>query len=431
MDQANSIEQQPDTPTQGTKTTKRKMLALIIFIGLAGGGTCYYRQALPFEKTDNAFVEGRIVQIAPRISGSIVELLATDNQPVHKGDLLCQIQPADYEAQLALAQAARDYSKARLDGALLGLDLTKISTSTTVDATTAALQGQKAQVEVAKNKIAQFEAQLVSAKSNLEQQRELAKGAEAEAKRTHADLERLRTLDDKTVSPQQLDLAEAAATGAQAKFDAAKNAIHGGESAVKEAAAARDASMEMLKQAESQSVGAEAALEEARSAPKKVELSETQLASFRAELAQREAEVKIAELNLAKTKICAPADGRITRRSVERGNYVQPGQLLMALVEDEVWVVANYKESQIEDMKPGQPVSIRVDAYPGTVLPGKVDSFQKGSGARFSLLPPENATGNYVKVVQRIPVKILFDGPIPEGVFLAPGMSVVPKVRLR
>ncbi len=431
MDQENVVITDSETPSPPMKKTKRKVLALAVLAALVGGGIWYYRQALPYESTDNAFIEGRIVQIAPRIPGGIVELLVEDNQAVHKGDPLCVIQPADYEAQLAQAQASRDFSKARLDGALLGLDLTKISTSTTVDATTAALEGHKAQVQVAKNKIAQAEAQLNSAKANLEQQREIAKGAAAEAKRTHADLERLRTLDDKTVSPQQLDLAEAAATGAQAKFDGAKNAIHGAESAVKEAVAARDASTEMLKQAESQSTGAEAALEEAKSAPKKVELSETQLAAFRAELAQREAELTLAELNLAKTKLCAPADGRITRRSVERGNYVQPGQVLMALVEDEVWVVANYKESQIEDMKPGQPVTIRVDAYPGILLHGKVDSFQKGSGARFSLLPPENATGNYVKVVQRIPVKIVIDDAIPEGVLLAPGMSVVPKVRVR
>ncbi len=431
MDENNAVAQPTETPPQVGKKTKRKILALVVLIAAVGAGVWYYRQALPYEKTDNAFIDGRIVQIAPRISGPVSELLVADNQAVRKGDPICAIDPADYEAQLSRAQAARDYAKALFDGALVGLDLTRISTSTTLDAMTAALDGQKAQVAVTKNKIAQFEAQLTTAKAGLEQQRQMAKSAEADAKRTHADLERLRTLDEKTVSPQQLDLAEAAATSAMAKFDAAKNAIQGGESAVKEAAAARDASMDMLKQAQSQSVGAQAALEEAQSAPKKVQVSETQLESFRAQLAQREAEVKQAELNLSYTRICAPADGRITRRSVEQGNYVQPGQALMALVEEDMWVVANYKESQIEDMKPGQPVSLRVDAYPGTVLRGKVDSFQKGSGARFSLLPPENATGNYVKVVQRIPVKIVFDGPIPEWLLLAPGMSVVPKVRVR
>ncbi len=431
MDDQSTIAPPPETPAPGGKKTKRKILAAVVLISAVAGGIWYYRQALPYERTDNAFLEGRIVQIAPRIAGPVVELLVSDNQLVHQGDPICVIDPAEYEVLAARAQSARDFAKARLDGALLGLDLTKISTSTNLDAMTAALEGQKSQVAVTKSKVSQFEAQLATAKAGLEQQRELAKSAEADAKRTKSDLDRLRTLDEKTVSPQQLDLAEAAATGAQAQLAAAQNRIQAAESAVKEAAAARDGSLDMLKQAESQTIEASAALEEAQSAPKKVEVSETQLASFRAELAQREAELKQAQLNLSYTRICAPADGRITRRSVERGNYVQPGQALMALVEEEIWVVANFKESQIEDMKAGQPVSIHVDAYPGTELHGKVDSFQKGSGARFSLLPPENATGNYVKVVQRIPVKIVFDGPLPADLVLAPGMSVVPKVRVR
>lgn len=416
-----------DAPVQGKNKRPFRILMIVgVCAALAGGW--YYWQSLFYEKTDNAFVEGRIVQIAPRVAGPVVELSVTDNQAVHKDDIICIIDPADYAAQVARAQAAYDFAKARLDGAGLQVDLTKVATSSSLEAAVAAHDAQDAQIAVAKNKIQQSEAQLASAKAGLEQQRELAKAAEGEANRARADLQRLKSLDEKTVTPQQLDQATAADINAQAQLEAAKRRIRAAEAAVKEAEAACKGSREMLRQAESQLAVAGAAVNEAQSAPQKVALSGAELESFRADLAQREAELKQAQLNLSYTRVVAPADGRITRRSVERGNYVQPGQALMALVENDVWVVANFKERQIEHMKPGQPVSIRVDAYPGMPLTGKIDSFQRGTGARFSLLPPENATGNYVKVVQRIPVKIVFDGPIPEEMLLAPGMSVVPKV---
>ena len=426
-------QEQPANPSEevAEKPAKkrRSFLLPVLVVAIAVGGGGYYLYAgSSYEATDNAFLDGRIAQIAPRIAGPIAELNVTDNQLVHAGDVLCTIDPADFTAQLARAQAAYDFAKSSLDGAELQVNLTKVSTTSNLDAVTAAHEAQDAQVDVAKNKIRQFEAQVASAKATLAQQEQLAKAAEGEAARTQADLQRLQSLDKQTVSPQDLDRAKAADTAAQAQLEAAKRRIDSAQAAVKEAEATRSGAREGLRQARSQLDGATAVVEEAKSAPQKVAVSQSQLESARAKLAQCAAELEQARLNLSYTRIVAPADGRVTRRSIERGNYVQPGQALMALVESEVWVVANFKERQIEHIAPGQPVTIRVDAYPSIALRGKVDSFQNGTGARFSLLPPENATGNYVKVVQRIPTKIVLDTPLPDGILLAPGMSVIPKV---
>jgi membrane fusion protein (multidrug efflux system) len=384
----------------------------------------------PYESTDSAFVEGRIVQMAPRVGGQVLELSVNDNQSVHKGDTLCVIDPADYMVQVERAQAALDAAKAKLDGAVLQVGLTKVTTSTGLEGVSASLDVQKAQVEMMRNQISQAKAAIRSAKAVLGQQQALAKAAEAEAKRAHADLERLRSLSDKSVSRQALDKAEADDAAVAATAEAARRRIVAAESALTEAEVAHEGSLFALKQAEHQAAVMESRVEDAQAAPKRVAASETELAGVQAEAALRSAELEQAKLNLSYTRVLAPCDGFVTRRAVEAGNFVQPGQTLMAIVSTEVWVVANFKESQLQHIKIDQPVSVSIDAFPGVKVKGKVESFQKGTGARFSLMPPENATGNFVKVVQRIPVKIVFDS-IPSDLLLVPGMSVVPSVRIK
>jgi membrane fusion protein (multidrug efflux system) len=176
---------------------------------------------------------------------------------------------------------------------------------------------------------------------------------------------------------------------------------------------------------------AEGRLQEAQTRPDRIRVSHADLEGAVSEIEQARATLRQAELNLSYTKIYATESGYITKKSVEPGNYVQTGQALMALVTDRLWVTANYKEVQLERMRPGQSVTIKIDAYPQRKFNGKVDSIQAGSGARFSLLPPENATGNYVKVVQRVPVKILFTEGLPSDFRIGPGMSVVPEVKVR
>ncbi len=172
-------------------------------------------------------------------------------------------------------------------------------------------------------------------------------------------------------------------------------------------------------------------MREAQSAPEQVQVRKAELQATRGQLEQQDAAVRQAELNLSYTRILAPDSGYITRKSVQAGNFVQVGQVLMALVSDRMWVVANFKETQLTHMRPGQAVTIRIDAYPQQKLRAQVASVQSGTGARFSLLPPENATGNYVKVVQRVPVKITFVDPLPRELKIGPGMSVVPEVRVQ
>jgi membrane fusion protein (multidrug efflux system) len=186
-----------------------------------------------------------------------------------------------------------------------------------------------------------------------------------------------------------------------------------------------------LRQAEKQVVQAQGRVSEAKSAPQQIEVRHADVSSLRAQVEQQRASVEQAELALSYTRIYAPESGYITRKSVEPGDFVQPGQPLLALVSDRLWVVANFKETQLRRMRPGQPVTLRLDAFPQLRLRGHVESFQSGTGAAFSLLPPENATGNYVKVVQRVPVKIVLDEAPPAGYRIGPGMSVEPEVKVQ
>jgi len=255
-------------------------------------------------------------------------------------------------------------------------------------------------------KLAQARASLAAAKSQFEQARaalavdEAKAGeeragviaAEAEASRAGADLKRYQAVESRAVSRSQTDLAETQARSAVAQADVARG--------------------------------------KALAAQAQVELGKAGMQTAAADIEQAEAAVSMAELNLSYTKITAPQDGRVTRRTVEQGAYVQPGQALMAIVPRQFWVVANFKETQLARMRVGQPVEIKVDAYPGRVFNGRVESIQTGSGARFSMFPPENATGNFIKVVQRVPVKIVFDASPDTQITLGPGMSVVPSVRV-
>jgi len=240
------------------------------------------------------------------------------------------------------------------------------------------------------------------------------------------------------VSQQRLDQAIATARTAAAQAEAARQRAAAAASQVNESQAAQRTAAETARRAEVQIGAARAQVQEAQgrlaganTAPQQIAASQAQAQTASASLEQLRAAVEQAELELSYTKLYAPDDGRVTNKSVEEGALVQPSQPLMAIVPGDVWVTANFKENQIGNVRPGQPAEITVDAYPDKVFKGHVDSIQAGTGARFSLLPPENATGNYVKVVQRVPVKIVFDEPPDPAHLLAPGMSVQPEVRIR
>jgi membrane fusion protein (multidrug efflux system) len=257
----------------------------------------------------------------------------------------------------------------------------------------ARLEQGRAGLAAARSQLAQANAQFAVDQAKTGEEKAGVAAAEAEAKRAEADLKRYQGVESRAVSRSQLDLAETQASSAAAQAEVARNKV----------------------------LAAEA----------QVGLSKARIQTATADIAEIEAAIVQAELNLSYTKVTAPEDGHVTRRTVEQGAFVQPGQALMAVVSSPLWVVANFKETQLARMHVGQPVAIKVDAYPGRKFSGHIESIQTGSGARFSMFPPENATGNFIKVVQRVPVKIVFDAVPDSELTLGPGMSVEPSVRVK
>jgi membrane fusion protein (multidrug efflux system) len=409
-------------------------------------GVPYYRYVVSHEWTDNAFIEGHIIPISPKVAGYVLQVYVTDNQAVEKGELLAEIDPGDYAIRLAHAHATLRAALARQQAAVAHVELTEVGAGAGVQQAragvewaNAAVQTANAQGAAARSRLEQARAEIETAQANVEQARAQVAATEAEATRADADVERLQDLVRRNqVARQEFDHALAAARGARAQLAAARQKVAATQAQVAEARAAQQMAVEHRHQADSQIAEAQARVGEAaarlaaaQAAPHQVAVSRAQAALASAEVEQARAAVQQADLELSYTRISAPAAGRMARKSVEAGAYVQAGQTLMALVQGEVWVVANFKETQVTDMRPGQPAEIEVDAYPGMVFKGHVESLQASTGARFSLLPPENATGNFVKVVQRIPAKIVFDSQLDADHLLAPGMSVVPVVKVK
>lgn len=378
------------------------MLVVVVIVLIVG--IRYLRYAMTHESTDDAFVQAHVVAISPKVANYVSRVHIDDNQHVSKGDLLVELDPRDFEARLAQARANLAAAVAQHRGAAINTRVVETTSGAGVVQAEASLQAA--------------ERQAASARSQEAAARAKVAAAGAEATRAAADVQRYqRLVRYGDVSRQARDNAVAANQSGAANLDAARKA--------------EQAAADTLQQIESQVGEARARLASAKAAPEQVAYSRAQTEQAAAQIAQMEAAQRQAELNLSYTKIYAPETGRITRKSVEPGAYVQVGQTLFSIVPDQFWVVANFKETQLEYMRPGQPATVRVDAYPDKPFKGHVDSIQAGSGAAFSLLPPENATGNYVKVVQRVPVKIVIDeAPDPNRV-ISPGMSVVPEVEVR
>jgi membrane fusion protein (multidrug efflux system) len=345
------------------------------FIWLATGvlavllffGLAYLITAFTHESTDDAFIAAHVVSIAPRVAGQISTVHVFDNEMVRSNDLLVEIDSADYSTVAAQKQSSADAAEANYKTMLASLDLMTVKVAT--------------------------------AEATADQSKADADAIQATDARAQADFQRSQELrKQNTISAQEFDAAQASISEADANLAAAKQKAIADTSRINEARAQLEATKASITMAS---------------------------ALFR----QAQTTVQSAQLDLSYTRIFAPCDGRVTRKAVEPGNYVQVGQQLMSIVPTDIWVVANFKESQLKKMKPGQPAFVAIDAL-GRSLRAHVDSVQAGSGAAFSLLPPENATGNYVKVVQRVPVKILFDEPLPTDHTIGPGLSVAPSVRI-
>jgi len=424
----------PDETGQVKPQSKRK--AWLIGIGLvaiaAVAGGLYYLHSRHYQSTDNAFIQGDVIQVSPRVAGQVLQVYVRDNQHVNRGDLIAEIDARDFEARAAESRARLTDTAARADGAQSNLLLTSTVTDAVLTQTGAAAGAAQDQVQVLKAGVAQAAAAIRAAEAAQRQAEAQQSAAQAEASRASEDAVRYRALYAKDeVSKQQLDRAETQARAAAASYAAASQATEAAKAHLSQAQAALVSTQAALRQAEKQVVQAQGRVSEAKSAPRQMEVRHADVASLRAQVEQQRASVQQAELALSYTRIYAPDSGYITRKSVEPGDFVQPGQPLLALVSDRLWVVANFKETQLTLMRPGQPVTLKLDAFPQLRLRGHVESFQSGTGAAFSLLPAENATGNYVKVVQRVPVKIVLDEAPPAGYRIGPGMSVEPEVKVR
>jgi membrane fusion protein (multidrug efflux system) len=323
------------------------LVAIVVLVGIAAVTASRFVRGGRHPSTSDAYVEGRVVRISPRVFGQVIRLNVDDNTPVKAGDILLEIDPADFQAKVDQARAGVETAQAAEEQAAASV-----------------LRAQAATGEAAA----------------------ALSAAEAESRRRASDVKRYTAMGTDGVSEQQLETAQAAADVADRQRGAAAKKV-----------AASEADLNVTKAA---------------------------VSAAHARTTDSEAQLRFAQLQLQYTKVVAPESGRITKRNVESGSFVSTGQPLMAIVPTDCWVVANFKEVQLEHMRPGRPAEVRVDAFPTLRLRGRVDSIQAGTGSRFQLLPPENATGNWVKVVQRVPVKVVLDPGQDGAQLLALGMSV-------
>jgi membrane fusion protein (multidrug efflux system) len=371
---------------QSTRAKRFRILGVILAVAAVGWGI-FWALTGSTESTDDAFIESDVAQISPQIGGQVLAVHFEDNAFVHRGDLLVEIDPRDAQAQVDGAQANVAAANARVAQAEANLDMVQVTA-----------MAEKARAEKA----------FKGAKQQMEQAKYSAEAAKAELERSQNDRDRYRRLYEATfASRQKLESVEAESAGDSARWRAAQAASGSAEMAVGQAS-------EQLKSAST--------------ADAQIALRKADLALALAQLSQAQADLNAAQLTLSYTRVTAPSNGRLSKKSVQPGDIVQKGQILSQLIGSTPWVVANFKEDQLTHMRPGQPVKIKVDAFPDLALKGKVDSIQPGTGSRFSLLPPENATGNFVKVVQRVPVKIAIDDAANLTLPLGVGMSVVPTV---
>jgi len=403
------------------KSSKGWVIRIVVFLLIlvaAGEGYRVWKDLQRFETTDDAQVDGSIYTISSRISGQVTDVLIQDEQIVKAGDILVRLDPKDYEVAITKARSDLADAIATFQSQRTDIGATQSTTSGALNNAKSSRLDASAAVGGAERQQGAAQARLATAQANV-------RVAEANAVKADQDVARYKTLVDKDeVSKQQYDQAVATASAARATLDAQR-------ASVAEAQQNISVAENMVEQARARVLEADAAIESAMSGPSQVKVTEAKAQSAQAKVEQQRALLEQAELNLHYTAIVAPVSGVVGKKAVEVGNNISAGQQLMAIVPlDEIWITANFKETQLKDMRLGQSVKVKVDAYDREYT-GKILRIAGASGAKFSLLPPENATGNYVKVVQRIPVRIVLDPGQNDDHLLRPGMSVTPTVEVR
>lgn len=375
---------------------------LVLVIALVAG-VLVYRHYARLQSTDDAQIDGYIYPITARVSGYVSRVTVDDNQYVQAGTVLVQLDQKDYEVAVTNAKAAMANQQASADASRINVPLTSVNTSTQ-------LSSAHADVENARAGLSAAQQQQQAAEASLRE-------AEANDLKAQDDVERYKPLAAKDEIPQQ-------------QYSQAQAGQKATAAAVEAARASAAAAVQAVTQARTRSAQAQASLQYAETRPQQISAQSSRAEAARAQVQQAAAALEQAQLNLQYATIVAPVSGVVGQRSVQPGQYLSPGQQLLSIVPldaPNIWVTANFKETQLKEMRPGQPARIAVDTY-GREYDGHVDSIAAASGARYSLLPPENATGNFVKVVQRVPVKIVLDRDQDREHLLRPGMSVTPTV---
>lgn len=385
--------------------SSRRVFAVVAVALIAAGGVTYFLHSRHFEDTDDAQVDGDITNISARVSGTVVGVKITDNQLVKAGELLVELDPTDYEVAVAQARAVLAQAEAVLQAENPSVSMTETTNETSLSAAEADVSSTESGLVAADRDVKQFTAQLELARVNSEN---------AQTERMRAD----KLGQSGAISQAEIDRLTTAASAAAANVAAVTAQLAGAQA--------------RLAQAQSRIASARSHVVELRAnAPRQLDVRRANVGARVASIELARAQLKQAELNLGYVKILAPVSGIVGRKAVSLGDRVAPGQQLAAVARvDDLWVTANFRETQIQDMRPGQPAEIKVDSI-GATLHGSVESIGGATGARFSLFPPENASGNFVKVVQRIPVRIKIDPGQPGIDRLRPGLSVEPEVRVR
>jgi membrane fusion protein (multidrug efflux system) len=406
--------------------------AVLVLAGL-GYGAYLWHYSRTHVSTDDAYVSARISPVSARVSGTVAEVLVRDNQDVKAGEVLVRLDPRDFEVALAQGRAAAEAAKGDLENAVVSVPLTDETTRSLADQAEAAVATAEEASRIATHDLEERRGLLKAKQAAEASAAATVRMAEADLERARQDRERTRSLvEDRMIAQQDYDHADAAFKSAQAALDVARQRVSQAHEEALQAEATVRSQTATLAQTRRRSEEARAALATARSQRQQVKVRQAQVDAARGRLGQASANLRQAELTLEYATIRAAVAGRVTKKSVEAGQVVQPGQPLLSIVNlDDVWVVANFKETALTEVKAGQRATVEVDTHPGVIFKARVDSIQAGSGAVFALLPPENATGNFVKVVQRIPVKLLFEPGENSRHLLVPGMSVVPTIELR
>jgi membrane fusion protein (multidrug efflux system) len=392
-----------DKAAAKTKAKTKFLITAAALIVVAAAATAYHFFTR-WESTDDAQIDGYVNPISSRVAGYVTKVYVDDNEYVKAGTLLVQIDPADYNVALGSAQATLANDRATAEASQVNVPVTSVNSVSQITSAQADVDNSQAAISASEKQLAAARAALLQAQAN-----------DAKAQ---DDVKRYKPLVEKQEIAEQLYVqAVETANAAAAAVEVATANVQASQDAVTEARGKWNQSV--------------AALQSARTGPQQVRIQQSRALAAAALVEKSKRAVEQAQLNLNYTRIVAPVDGLVAKRSVQVGEYVSPGQQLLAVIPlDDIWVTADFKETQLKDVRPGEPVEIFVDAYDRSYT-GHVESIAGGTGAIFSLLPPENATGNYVKVVQRVPVRLRFDQGQDPDHRLRPGLSVEPKVRVK